>query len=49
MEAPADRDKFQSTTGPMMETIVHSLNNNEEGAAQEAIEMFIEVGPFAHE
>ena len=43
LDVPADRDKFQSTTGPMMETIMHSLNAGEEASAQEALEMFIEV------
>ena len=47
MEDPSDRDKFQSTTGPMMETIMHALNSGEEVAAQEAIEMFIEARPEA--
>ncbi len=43
LDEASDRDKFQSTTGPMMECIMHSLNVGEEGSAQEALEMFIEV------
>ena len=43
LDDASDRDKFQSTTGPMMECIMHSLNVGEEGSAQEALEMFIEV------
>ena len=43
LDESSDRDKFQSTTGPMMECIMHSLNVGEEGSAQEALEMFIEV------
>lgn len=43
LEAQSDRDKFQSIVPQMLSTIAHVLNAGEETAAQEALEMFIEV------
>ena len=49
LESQTDRDKFQSMVPLMLGTIGHVLNANEETAAQEALEMFIEVRPFLQE
>ncbi|KAK9810031.1 hypothetical protein WJX72_003666 [[Myrmecia] bisecta] len=43
LEDPADRDKFQPMLPAMLQTIAFALNAGEEVAAQEALEMFIEV------
>ncbi len=48
MESQSDRDKFQGLVPLMLNTIAHVLNAGEETAAQEALEMFIEVQAVWH-
>lgn len=43
LESPAHRDKFQAHVPAMLETMAQALNSGEEAAAQEAVELFIEV------
>lgn len=43
LESQEARDGFQATTPLMLATIGFALNAGEETAAQEALEMFIEV------
>ncbi len=43
LEEPAERDKFQSTIPTQLSVIWNTLQAGDEGAAQEALELFIEV------
>jgi len=46
LEEPAERDKFQHMILPMLATLGNTLNSGDEAAAQEALEMFIEVAEY---
>lgn len=43
LESAEDRDKFQSTLPALLACIARALNEGDDGAAQDALEMFIEV------
>ena len=43
LEEPAERDKFQSTIPQQLTVIWNTLQAGDEGTAQEALELFIEV------
>lgn len=43
LEDPAERDKFQSTIPAQLALIWNTLQAGDEGAAQEALELFIEI------
>ena len=43
LEEPAERDRFQSTIPQQLTVIWNTLQAGDEGTAQEALELFIEV------
>ena len=43
LEEPAERDRFQSTIPQQLTVIWNTLQAGDEGLAQEALELFIEV------
>jgi importin-5 len=43
LDSPVDRDKFQTMIPAMLQTVAHVLNAGEEIAAQEALELFIDL------
>lgn len=43
LEEPAERDRFQSTIPQQLSVIWNTLQAGDEGTAQEALELFIEV------
>ena len=43
LEDPVERDKFQSTIPAQLRLIWNTLQAGDEGAAQEALELFIEI------
>lgn len=43
LEEPSERDRFQSTIPTQLSVIWNTLQAGDEGAAQEALELFIEV------